>query len=439
MTPGKALRLGLFVLFCAGTVWWHSGSLHATHEDYRFKWPFRPGATATVNTPPYQSNHACPAEQGVRSCDDAWDLGISDGQVVSASEGAVAYVEAGIPANTCVGDGLGGLGNQVRVDLAGFPQVQYGHLAMVSSQGAYIYQGDSIGTQGGTGSTRSSVPGQCGIHLHWEFTPSDPGAPSHPSKIDGVTSPPNIPPTSTSSNSLVGSHLPGIVTTGTQAIRDIYKFFGAIFGSSWAVFGWTADWTGNQGGCWANTYCQYYVHYAPDTIVGHWGLRQTFRLHPGTPIADDGAIAVGRWTWNGTTDPSPNPYWIKPGFFSAWLGSLMNVGLPLNYDVGTSAPYCSSSVGCVAYQRFHLGYIWKHSTLGWRPSVFCADVINNDNGNHVRIDDILAVSQAYFLDDGPNVWEPWAQARLDTDGDGFIRVSDMLPVIDTYFDSCYPT
>lgn len=245
-----------------------------------------------MTTYPYSGVHDCVTG----SCTDAWDIVIAGDAVRSSAEGIAYFVRNDIPANTC--DPLQGLGNNVRVSVPNGPSVYYGHLASTPVvQGSRILQGDSIGVQGHTGYTIGNDPGGCGTHLHFEFVPA------HPAKIDNATNP------SASTNSAVGHYsLPG------AAIRLRYWGLGEIgFGPSWGVVGWTSDWTGSQGGCTPGSFCQLYVHYAPDPVVGHWGSVQTFRKHPGAAVTDDGSIMVGRWAVN-------DAWRVEKPFFAAWLG-----------------------------------------------------------------------------------------------------------------------
>ena len=206
--------------------------------------------------------------------------------------------------------------------------------------------------------------------------------------------------------------------------------------------GWTADWTGNQAGCDQGTFCRLYVHYSPLPNEGHWGSLQTFRLHPGVAVIDDGAIMTGRWTFNTTNDPLADAYWVKKGFFAAWLGGLQGVGLAITTEVGGGTPRCPTSVGCVKYQRFHVGYIWQHSTQGIRTPVFCPDVYpyypNQDYG--VSTSDIFAVAAKYGATDaGLLPFQAWADSFYDTaGGDGAVTVTDVYAVAGAFGDLCYP-
>jgi hypothetical protein len=262
--------------------------------------------------------------------------------------------------------------------------------------------------------------------LHLEGISTVPGIDGTPIASVGLTS-------YYSSNSTVGNHtaIPGNITTGSQAIRDIYKFT-AYLGLAWHTFGWTADWTGSQGNCFSGTYCQYYVHYTPDEQLGHWGLRQTFRLHPGAQTFDDGAIMVGRWTWGGSGDPSPDPYWIKPGFFFTWLFN--KKGAPLSSDLSSPSLFCHPENNCSAYQRFSVGYVWRNTSGVW-SSVACPDY---DSSYLVTITDTLMAVDAYFQDDPGPQYQPWANSRIDLTGNGVIRIDEILAVTESYLDACFP-
>ena len=188
--------------------------------------------------------------------------------------------------------------------------------------------------------------------------------------------------------------------------------------------GWTADWTGNQGGCNPGTYCQLKVHYAPNPVTGHWGSTQTFRLHPGLAVTDDNALMVGRWAVN-------DAYWVKKGFFAAWLGGLQGIGLAAADEI----PYCPGPFACRRYQRFSHGYIWEHLLNGVQPAVFCPDVTLD---NYVRMADVSAVVNHYADDDHVSPWEAWTGSWYDMEGNGTIRMSDVTAVVNNYGMDCYP-
>jgi len=194
--------------------------------------------------------------------------------------------------------------------------------------------------------------------------------------------------------------------------------------------GWTADWTGNGGGCGWIIYCQLYVHYSPDPLAGHWGSTQTFRLGNGTPAVDDNAIMVSRWAVN-------SAYRVNTGFFLQWLLGYQGVGLPMADQIPTYPGLCPQSLGCVAYQKFSFGYIWQHATQGVKPAVICPDV---DNDYEVLIEDVSAVVGQYFQNDALlQPYQAWPASRFDTNGDGGIYIDDIVAVVNHYFQDCYPT
>jgi hypothetical protein len=50
-------------------------SAEGAAEDFKFKWPYDPAASASITTFPYTSVHDCSHE-----CTDAWDIVISNGK-----------------------------------------------------------------------------------------------------------------------------------------------------------------------------------------------------------------------------------------------------------------------------------------------------------------------------------------------------------------------
>ena len=399
--------LSILALVAALVFVTHADDVHATHNDFRFKWPYVPGASFLVTTYPYSGVHYC-GPGG--SCTDAWDIVIAGNNVRSSAEGIIETVVSNINPTTCNPADGGGYGNQVRVGVptpTGSIEVLYAHLASTGlTVGPRILQGDQIGVQGHTGHTEGSDPGGCGTHLHFEFNPA------RPAKINGASNP------GASTNYVVGAfNVPG------ASIRQLYYFLGAgPLGPSWGVVGWTTD----------------FVRYAPNPSSGHWGSRQVFRLHPGTPVTSDGMIAAGRWAQD-------DPYWVKQGFYAAWLGGLMGIGLPAAAEVPTSFPYCAGLTGCISYQRFQHGYIWKHTSQGVKSPVFCPDVAPAYPNQDYTVDlfnDIQGVdgiAVRFGSEDTGAPHQPWADSWWDIGGDGSIGLfNDIIPVANAFGMDCYP-
>jgi hypothetical protein len=384
----------------------------ASHDEFAYKFPCIPTDACYVTQLTHTGN--------AYDFDPQGSAGL--GSIPAVSEGTFrGYVTQN---DVCTYPGGSGLGKYAVIDDIHGRTLRYAHLSTFGGLAVddRVLQGDIVGIEGNTGYAIDCAP-----HLHLEGIAGQ--------SIDGNSSVGLGLYQST--NSRIGYHTPSIATTGSTAIRQLYYYLGALgFGPSWSVVGWTADWTGTQADCYPDTYCQLYVHYQPATQEGHWGLHQTFRKHPGAAVTDDGAIMVGRWTWNTTDDPSPDPYVVSPGAFAGWLGGYKGVGLPIAAGIGTSFPYCRAGVSCVAYQRFHMGYIWKHQVYGWQSPMFCPDVVGTTY--QVLVDDILAVVGAYFYDDPGPIWEPWAEARYDTDGNGLLRIEDVSAVVGAYYEYCYP-
>jgi len=253
-----------------------------------------------------------------------------------------------------------------------------------------------------------------------------------------------------STNSVVGAfNAPG------AAIRQKYWDLGTgPFGPSWSVAGWTADVTGSAEGC-ADSYCRLYVHYIPTPTLGHSGSKQDFRQHSEQVVVNGQTVSVqfssvmaGRWAVNSAR-------WIGRPFFLSWLfnapypGGAFSVstGVPLmdradNSSAGMCGQElcCRSTVGCVGYQRFHVGYIWEHQTQGVKTAVYCPDVVPyypNQN-SYVSVADIQGTVQAYPQSVGTlQPYEAWYYAWYDINGSGGITVADIQMVVGGYNRHCY--
>lgn len=438
-----SVRAALLCAALLGAVGLIPQRVFAAHDDFRFKWPYKPGASVLVTGYPYTNHHGCPADAD-HSCTDAWDIVIADDDVRSSAEGLVYEIETDFLPHQC-GSGLG-LGNNVKVSVPNGPSVYYAHLVSVSvAANVRVLQGDQIGIQGDTGNTTDGMGG-CGEHLHFQFV-----SPGRPSVIDGQSVANDVTNPGDSTNSEVGARPPVSGAPPWTAIRDLYFFFGTgPFGPSWGVVGWTADWTGSQGGCGWLIFCQFYVHYAPDPIVGHWGSAQTFRLHPGAAAVDDDSIMVARWA-------ATDPYFVERGYFLTWLLNALvpgsdppmytSIGLPVMFKIDSSSGVncglvgqcCSSSVGCANFQRFHVGYIWQN-TQGYYVTGYCPDVSSyyTDLDGRVTVADILAVNTIGYPhnDAGLQPYEPWYYSWYDIDGSGQVTVADIILVVKGFGKVC---
>jgi len=380
----------------------------ATHDDYRYKFPCVPADDCYVTQLTHTGN--------AYDFDPQGSAGL--GTIPAVSEGTFrGYVTV---SEVCTTSGLGKYA--VIEDMHG-RTLRYAHLSAFGGmlEDERVLQGDMVGIEGNTGYTISCAP-----HLHLEGIA---GAVIEGNSIGlGLYR---------STNSTAGAYsIPG------YGIRQKYFDLGDPW-TSWASVGWTADWTGNQGGCGSEAFCRLKVHHAPDPLLGRWGSTQTFRLHPGTAVEDDGALMVGRWALESSTSALANTYRVRSPLFAAWVVYYQGatVGVPIAEQEGTGTTRCPTYWNCLSYQRFHIGYIWEQ--VGYPTSVFyavsCPDVaLPIDYA--VRGGDISAVVAAYGQDEGttpPDV--DWDQARYDMDNSGTIRGADISFVVQHYGPYCYPS
>jgi murein DD-endopeptidase MepM/ murein hydrolase activator NlpD len=390
------------------------GDAAATHDDYRFKWPFQPGATHPTTRHPFENGHG-----------NAWDMVIGGNSVVASAEGTVTAATSQYDPNSCDAEDGGGFGNYVQVKVQtpeGEKTVTYAHL---SSTGAVInsrvLQGDPIGIQGKTGHTRGGEPpNNCGTHLHFQFNPS------RPSVIDGQNVTNNSVDVGSSTNTVAGNFSrPG------AAIRAKYYGLGALY-TSRVVVGRTVDETGGQWGCAPASYCRLKVHALPDPMTGHWGAEQTFRVHPDANGFQDNSIQVGRWA-------EDDAYWVRPPFYFAQRVSVPFIGLAIHDQIGQFPGLCPVEQTCLTYQRFHLGYVWISSSYGI-VSAFCPDIAPSGFLDYaVTSADMAALVAKFGLIDDRALYGPWSDAWYDLDGDGAIALNDMLLMVTGFGEVCYPT
>lgn len=435
-------RITLLVLVLGAILGAEPVMVEGHHGSYRFKWPYQPGVSHPTTSFPFEPR------PGGGQHGDAWDIVIGNDHVKAAAESRVTAVFRAADPNSCDPSDGGGFGNYVMVR-TGTPSgdlvVTYAHLASTSftpadEHSTRILQGDAVGMQGKTGHTRGNEPpNNCGTHLHFQFDrangPSATAAnPAHPSVIDGqsVTNSSSAGP---STNSTVGN-----ITVSGGAIHDKYFDVGAAVTSS-AVVGWTADRTESQNGCPASfLYCRLYPHYFPDPAEGHWGTRQEFRLHPDGAGREYGSIMTGRWALD-------SAYWVQPPFYDEFLqggfvGSSTTryrISMPLMDQIGNFPGLCEAAVGCVNYQRFHLGYVWNSS--GTIRAQFCPDVspAYPYPDYSVSVGDIFEVVSNFGTPDPVEPFQAWPGAWRDMDGDGTTSVGDVALVDKGFGAVCYPT
>lgn len=241
-------------------------TVSADDDQFRYKFPCLPADACYVTTLAHVGNAFDFDPRG--GCGPQGSL--CAGLIPAVSEGTFVRYET--QSTSCTGVGLGRLA--VIDDIYG-NRLKYAHLSVFGSlvPGQRVMQGDIVGIEGNTGNTLN-----CQYHLHLEGI-------STTSYIDGVaTSSITAGPTLyTSTNSQVGSTDPS--NAPGFAIRQVFKDFGNAFGpggSSWGLFGWTADLNPVHQGCAPNSFCQLYVHGELDPQSGPWGFVQNFMKHPET-------------------------------------------------------------------------------------------------------------------------------------------------------------
>jgi hypothetical protein len=344
----------------------------------------------------------------------------------SAGLGDIRVVSEGIfrgyvtVSSTCTWPSGSGLGRYAVIDDMHGRTLRYAHLSSfgVLPDDQRVVQGDLVGIEGNTG-----YSAQCQPHLHLESIATVPG-------IDGVaTSSITANPTLyTSTNSVVGA-----INSPGAAIAQRYFDQGAAF-TSWATVGWTGDRTGSQQGCGSVPYCRLFIHYHPNPLTGHWGSKQDFRQHPTPQGYEWSSLMVGRWNVNLAS-------WVERGFFAHWYaGYGQGIGLPVADAIPSYPGLCPQGIGCVRYQRFHVGYIWQHQTQGIQSPVLCYDVYPYyPNQNYVSdIDDYFAVAGRFGQMDTLQPYQAWYDSWHDVDGDGAVSIDDLFAVASTFARLCYP-
>lgn len=340
----------------------------APHDDFHNKWPWHwPPSSARINTLPFQGVHGC---QPGGECVAAYDFGISDDGVMSASEGQVTGLVEGV---TLCGSNLH-YGNFVDVD-----GKRYAHLVAPAPSvvlGANLFQGDAIGTQGHTGNVQpcDNQDPQSGKHLHWEFR----GASAVPAKIDGVDTGPlaegGYPE---SSNSVIGEF-----STSGATLRTYYQAHGGFNSIGWTTKHCpgtcTLDMTNNL----------------------QWGRMQDFQHDADGYGGTFNTIHVAN-------DNQTHAFLVDSTFWPAWASASPPIGMAIA-DRGT----CPSGrlAGCLFYQPFQFGFVWMDSFTG-RIAVYCPDV-NRDGTMNAW--DIAAINGAM----GTHV------VAYDLDGDGTVDLAD---------------
>jgi murein DD-endopeptidase MepM/ murein hydrolase activator NlpD len=410
----RSVRTVLLMLALTPVMLLRPGDVTASHDSYQFKWPYHPGETHPTTRHPFENGHG-----------NAWDMVIGDNEVVASAEGTVIAAASLYDPNSCDPEDGGGFGNyvQVRTSTAqGQRTLTYAHLASTRAvQGSRVLQGDRVGIQGKTGHTRGSEPpNNCGTHLHFQFNPS------RPPTIDGQDVTSDSVDVGNSTNAVVGNFSePG------AAIRAKYYGLGAVF-PSWSVVGWAVDPTGSNLGCPANSYCRLYTHASPNVVTGHWGAQQTFRVHPDAQGFRDSSLQVGRWAVN-------DAYWVRPAFYFGQRLSSPHIGLAIHDQIGQFPGLCNAELTCLLYQRFHLGYAWISSAYGV-VTRYCPDIAPFELLDYaVTTGDLAAVVENFGQIDDRPLYAPWPAAWYDVDGDGAIAISDLLLVVSTYGELCYPT
>jgi hypothetical protein len=453
-------RRAELVLLAAVLVGVLLGSSHmasADHVDFRFKWPWRPLETTTVDVTgwPYQAHHCCGEtcnDGGPGSCTDAYDFVISDDWVISSAEGAVIVAERvdDIDPQWCrPSDHLGNvLKVQVATPTASDPassiRVFYGHLSSLGDA-AYestILQGDYVGVQGLTGYTLGDDYGwngtswgkHCGKHLHFEFWPSSPSDPQHPDKIDGQTSP------GTSTNSGIGEYWYYGFPPNPLPIRTKYIQMGGWDGIDPSYSATIDDmgWTNDPQRAGLPMPAALYVH-----TYRTWGYEQNFRQPPDPWGKEREGIYQSDWV-------PGSGFVVRSPFWDAWeAGALVpntdppqykSISVPLADQGGCPS---GSRPDCAAYQLTHLGYLWMY-TLGWYAAVWCPDVAGtayeHTKSGGVAMNDVLAVL-AYVgcYQGGPPHNGFYYDAWFDADGSAAITMSDVLAVLAAAGRLCKPT
>jgi murein DD-endopeptidase MepM/ murein hydrolase activator NlpD len=418
-----SVRFALLVPALAAAMLLLPDSARAAHDDYRFKWPYAPGVSHPTTRHPFENGHG-----------DAWDVVIGGNGVVASAEGTVVAATSQYDPNSCDAEDGGGFGNYVQVRTStpqGDKTVTYAHLTSTGAAlNARVLQGDAIGVQGKTGHTRGvEPPNNCGTHLHFQFNPA------HPAVIDGQAVS-NGSDAGESTNAPVGNF-----TQAGLAIRQHYYDLGGVF-TSWAYVGRAADASGGQSGCPASaSFGRLFVHPIPDPAEGHWGAEQTFCRNPDSLGFTCGAVQSGRWAPNAA-------YWIQPSFYFAWLlkGQLEDVatrfslGVPLMGQIGPIPTLCDAVDGCVAYQRFHQGYVW--STGGaMLEARYCPDVSPAYPWPDYAVSssDIFALVARFGRTDaasGP--YDPWPESWYDLNGNGAIDNGDIFQAVLAFGTTCHP-
>ncbi len=406
--PRRFLLLCLAAATAVVTVFLFQSGTQADDVKFRYKWPCLPADICYL----VQLDHT--------SGNTAWDidpLGVAGlGAIPAVSEGTFGAYEPGpLGCNEASSLGL----HVTITDIHG-RTLEYAHLSAFAGgfqPGDRVLQGDVIGIEGDTGSTG------CAPHLHLAGIASI-------DYIDGRAKSSLIDDPNTaypSTNSVVGAYnAPG------AAIRPKYFYLGSVY-TSWAVVGWTADWMGTG----------LYTHYFPDPLEGHWGSKQDFRTHPDGLGLEYESIMTGRWAVN-------DAYRVEKPYYVSWLfgGEVpafppdpsvrKAIGPPLMGKISSFPGLCELAAGCVEYQKFHVGFVWKHQTLGYKAE-FCPDIPTGTPAIRdyvVSISDTSKVVTKFGYIDAGLPFEPWYNAAWSILGEGTISVGDIKAVVSGFGAVC---
>jgi len=309
----KQLLMAIIVFVTAWALI-HPALTRASHEDFRYKWPWLSDSSAEVTTLPFQSHHATQ-----RAYD--FDVGFPSGStaILSSTEGPLTAITNQPECNPD-----GSFGNRVQVTAPNDNVLTYAHLGQVSVlSGELVFQGDNVGVEGRTGNSINPISLKCVAHLHWEFSSF------MPAKIDGIDPGTLIVgsrPTST--NVIIGDESID-ATAGFQVATEYFQY---------------GQWT-NIG----------YVSNAGRGLAMHRygsGWEQNFTNHDG----QSGIYVPDR--------VSSDAYWVQHEFWDTYETGTGGATGWLQYPAGEQVLPCppGGPNPCDTYQDFECGYIWRNGT-----------------------------------------------------------------------------